>query len=312
MKPITQNDTADFIPKQNPLQGVWTAVLTPLHADLSADTDLLIRHCQWLLATGSNGLVLLGSTGEANSFSVPERMAIIKSLSKAALPADRCLIGTGCCALPDTIELSHCASGEGFNQLLILPPFYYKDVSTQGLLSYFDSLLEKIYTQQLRILYYHFPKLTGIAVCTELVRELTGRHPNTFAGLKDSSGDLEQMLVMTRRFPELRIFSGSEEFLLDILKVAGAGCISATTNITCGLAAEIYKQWREPGTVAIQEHLTDIRKAITRFPVIPALKTILAVIHTDNRWLNLRPPHLQLTPQDQKSLIAAMNNLGIV
>lgn len=297
--------------KEQHIQGVWTAALTPLHADLSPDTDLLLEHCHRLLASGCNGVVLLGTTGEANSFSLKERMQIVNAVGQADIASEKCIIGTGCCSFSDTMELSQYALDRGFHQLLILPPFYYKEIQQDGLLEYFNLLLNKIRTPELKILYYHFPKLTGITISKEFISKLNGKYPHNFIGIKDSSGDWAHMQELCHSFPGFQIFAGSEEFLLSIMKNGGAGCISATTNITGTLAVEVYKKWQGSEGKVLQEKLTGIRKAIAGFPLIPALKTIMAVIHNDNRWLTLRPPHVLLTQDEQLKLLAVMKTVGI-
>jgi 4-hydroxy-tetrahydrodipicolinate synthase len=297
--------------KINHLQGVWTASLTPLHADLSPDIELLRIHCDRLLVSGCNGVVLLGTTGEANSFNLNERMYVIRSMAQASPNRDKFIIGTGCCATSDTIELSKFALDQGFNQLLMLPPFYYKDIHQEGLQAYFDTVIKKIWTPELKILYYHFPKLTGVTLANETILYLIRKYPETFIGIKDSSGDWNHMKGICQAFPQFHVFAGSEEFLLRILREGGRGCISATTNISHTLVVEVFRRWQYPDGESLQDKITGLRKAFAAFPLVPALKTLMAVIHNDSRWLTLRPPHTGLSRDEKQNLISAMKSMGI-
>jgi 4-hydroxy-tetrahydrodipicolinate synthase len=256
-------------------------------------------------------VVLLGTTGEANSFNLNERMHIIRSMAEKNPSREKFIIGTGCCSISDTIDLSKYALDHGFNQLLMLPPFYYKDIHPQGVQVYFDTVIKKIHTPELKILYYHFPRLTGISITKETLHYLIERYPGTFVGIKDSSEDWNHMQEFCRMSPDFHVFAGSEEFLIPILREEGRGCISATANVSHPMVVEVYRKWRHPDGEVLQEKLTRIRKAFSGFPLIPALKTMMAVLDHESRWLTLRPPHIALGHEQQQNLISALKSVGI-
>ena len=287
--------------------GVYTATLTPLKENLEVNTDLLVTHCKYLLEQGSQGIALLGTTGEANAFSLEERKAILDATIAGGIPADKLMVGTGCCALPDTIALSQHALEHGVGGLLVLPPFYYKQVEDSGLLSYFEHLLEAIDREKARIYLYHFPKMAGVSFSIPLIQELVKRYPENIVGIKDSSGDFEHMKALINEVPNFQVFAGTEKYLLDILKVGGAGCISATANVTIGLAAQIFQAWKSGEAVEdLQAYLVKVRTSFEGLPFSGALKTYLADLRVNKEWLPIRPPNERLDQQRLNDLKAAL------
>jgi 4-hydroxy-tetrahydrodipicolinate synthase len=283
--------------------GVFAAALTPLHADLSADHDALARHCRWLLQTGADGIALLGTTGEANSFSVHERMKMIEAVLEAGIPGERLMVGTGCCALPDTVALTRLALEHGAGGILLLPPFYYKPVSEEGLYRYFSLLVEQVQDSRLRIYLYHFPKLSGVPISIDLTARLAVAFPGIVVGMKDSSGDWGNMQALLERLPGFKLYAGTERYLLDVLKQGGAGCISATANLTAGWAAEVYRLWKAgEAAEAAQEKLTLARQALEAGGFIPVLKQLFARQQQREAWRHMRPPQIPL----EEAAIAAI------
>lgn len=290
--------------------GVFAASLTPLAPDLSVDDAALVRHCHWLLANGCDGLAPLGSAGEANSFSVSERMKFLDVLIQGGLPPERLLIGTGCCAIPDATELTRHAVAHGVGGVLMLPPFFYKGVSDEGVFHYYEQVIQKVGEAQLRIYLYHFPKMSGVALDQPLIGRLIKSYPQTVVGMKDSGGDWNHMKSICLRFPGFRVYAGSEQFLLDILKIGGAGCISATTNVTCALAGKIFRVWESHDVSALQDELNLVRGAIEKYPLIPALKQLVASASGRQSWLNVRPPLVALSGNDVSALEKSLHGLG--
>ena len=184
---------------------------------------------------------MLGTTGEANSFSVEERIAMLERLLAAGIPAGRLLPGTGCCAIPDTVALSRHATTLGAPGVLVLPPFYYKGVSDDGLFAAYAEVIERVGDGRLRIYLYHFPQMTGGAHRRAADRTAAQALPGIVAGMKDSSGDLANMIATARAFPGFRVLAGSDEFLLPLLRAGGAGCITAVGNVAAVLAAEVWR-----------------------------------------------------------------------
>ena len=291
-------------------RGVFVAALTPMQRDLSPDTARFARHCRWLLDQGADGLAVLGTTGEANSFSVAERLSLLDALGEAGIPGETLLPGTGTCAIPDTVALTRKALEVGVAGVVMLPPFYYKNVSDDGLYAAYSEVIQRVGDGRLRIYFYHFPQMSNVPISHELIERLLKAYPDTIAGIKDSSGNLDNMLAMCARFPGFGVFAGSEQFLLPVLRAGGAGCISATANVTIAACGEVYRNWQSPEADRMQVDLTAQRLAIQAKPLIPALKRIMARATGDESWLNVRPPVAPLSAAEAQSLFEALDGTG--
>ncbi|MBF2759889.1 MAG: dihydrodipicolinate synthase family protein [Ectothiorhodospiraceae bacterium AqS1] len=296
-----------------PAHGVWSPVLTPLRPDLGIDAPRFIGHAKWLLAEGCHGLALFGTTSEANSFTVAERMALLESAAKEGIPPVLCMVGTGCCALGDTVALTRHALDLGCRRILMLPPFYYKNMSDEGLYRSYAQVIERVGSDDLRIFLYHFPKISQVPVTEGLIERLIEGFPHIIAGVKDSSSDWANTTMLIERFPGLAIFPGSEIFLLDGLRAGGAGCITATSNINASGARAIFDAHlarREDEADERQANATAIRRAIDRFPGIPAQKWLIARFRKDPAWRNPRPPLLALDDDEGDVLLEALSTTG--
>lgn len=288
------------MPNDDPLPtGVFAASLTPQTADLRVDHEALAAHCRWLLESGCDGVAPLGSTGEATSFAVDERRELLDRLVESGITPSRLLVGTGSCALTDAITLTRHAVEHGVGGVLMLPPFYYKGVHDDGLYAFLDRLIQTVADARLRIYLYHFPRMAVVSFSNALVARLRDAYPHTVVGMKDSSGDIEHMRSICRDFPGFRLYAGTERLLLPVLEAGGAGCISATTNITARLAGEVHRDWRSGGAKAMQALLTAARQTLESHPFVPGLKGLLARRHENPGWMNLRPP---LTPLGEREL----------
>ncbi len=293
-----------------PLRGVFAAALTPLNDDLEPDHASMVEHYRWLLANGCDGVAVLGTTGEANSFTLEERLAIIDAVAASGIAPERLVVGTGCCAIPDTVRLTRAALGMGAAGVLMLPPFYYKGVGDDGLFAAYAEVIERVGDGRLAIYLYHFPRMTGIDMGLGLIERLATAYPQTVVGIKDSSGDWSHIESVCRALPGFAVFSGSEQYLLATLRAGGVGCISATTNITCALAAELYRHWQGPEAEALQEDLARVRLVVQNLPLIPALKSILCERQGRPSWLNIRPPLTRLDRAQADGLGAALEGAG--
>ena len=285
------------------LHGVWAAALTPMAADGTIDFDRLAKHYRWLLANGCDGIAALGTTGEANSFTVRERRRLIEALLAAGLPMQRLMIGTGCCALGDSVELTKASLAAGAAATLMLPPFYYKGVSDDGLFACYAQVIEQVADPRLKIIVYDFPRMTGLELSVDLLVRLHTAFPQTIVGVKDSSGNWPDMAETCRRIPGFATFAGTEQYLLATLQAGGAGCISATANLTAPLCAKLLAAWRRPEAVALQEELTRQRLAIQKYPLIAAGKEILAHHSGHAGWRHARPPQTPLPPDRAEALL---------
>ncbi|UCG53803.1 MAG: dihydrodipicolinate synthase family protein [Candidatus Latescibacterota bacterium] len=288
---------------------MFAATLTPETKDLAVDHVALADHCGWLLGNGCDGIAVFGTTGEATSFSAKERMDALETLVKNRIPANRLLVGTGCCALPDTVLLTRHAMDLGVGGVLVLPPFYYKGVDDNGVYDAYARVVQQLSDTRLEMYLYHFPQMTGVPLDRDLISRLTTAYPDTIVGIKDSGGDFGHMKMIRQSFPGLRVFPGTEIFLLDLLEMGGAGCISATINVTSRLAAEIHNRWQTDDVRELQQRLTLIRQTFDEFPLIAALKHVMAEHTGSDGWRNVRPP---ISPLDREQIQRLERALGSI
>ncbi len=288
------------------LRGVLAPVLTPFHADLSADTRRLALFCRWLLAHGCTALAPFGTTSEANSLSVDERESFLEAILENGVPADRLLPGTGACSLTDAARLTTQAVRRGCAGVLMLPPFYYKAVSEDGFFRFFAEVIERVGDARLRVYLYHFPPVAHVGFSPKLVERLLHAYPRTVAGMKDSSGDFGCTKTMLDAFAGagFDVFVGSERFLLAGMRHGGAGCISATANVNAGAIDRLYRAWRSPEAEGLQAEVDAMCGAVEKVPLIPGLKAIVAHFAADPGWLTVRPPLVDLTSEQRDTLLA--------
>ena len=289
------------------LSGVIAAAATPLRDDLSIDHDKLVAHCRWLLGDGGCDAVnLLGTTGEATSFSVEQRLAAMRAVAEADLPMHRFMVGTGASALEDAVRLTLAAKAFGFAGALLLPPFYYKGIDDESLAAYVDTVIAQVGGEGLGLYLYHIPQNTGVPWPIEVVARLAERHPDTLLGLKDSSGDIAYSTELAKRVPGIAVFPSSEA-TLGLAKERGfAGCISATTNITGPLARIAYHQAGTPEAEAAVAAAAALRAALSSVTLVPAVKDTLAEIHGDASWRRPHPPLRALNDAERGMLREAL------
>jgi 4-hydroxy-tetrahydrodipicolinate synthase len=313
------------------IRGVFAPVVTPFKPDLSPDRERFIRHCQWLLSQNC-GLAVFGTTSEANSMSTNERISLLDALVATGIDPSRMMPGAGCCSISETVELTAHAVKHGCAGVLMLPPFYYKDVSEEGLYRYFSEVVQRVGDARLRIYLYHIPPVAIVGITPKLVERLLKAYPNAIAGMKDSSGDWNNTKTFLDAFAETArpvadspwrartgfdVFVGSESFLLANMRHGGAGTISATANVNPGAIYELY-------TVASavsadvdlepqQARLNVVRDVFSsrRFPsMIAALKQAIAIYANDPEWARVRPPLVELTAEQAKLLAAELKAVG--
>jgi len=297
---------------QNALYGgINAAVLTAMQPDLSPDLDRMTAHARWLLGNGCNGLGVLGTTGEAISFGLHERMAILEGLVARGIPARRMMPGTGCASLTDSVELTKHAAEAGCPGVLMLPPFYYKGPSDDGLFAYFSEVVQRT-SGAAKLYLYHFPQQSAVPFSLALIERLLKAYPGTFKGVKDSSGDYANMKAMIDAFSAegFEVYSGSDEYVQRILAEGGAGCITAAANANCRFGAIVYARRTGPEADAAQAALTATRRAATTVPLIPGLREIIARSTGDAGWRTIRPPHLPLPPAQADAVWAAWDAAG--
>lgn len=290
-------------------RGVLAPVATPFRADLSPDPERLLRHCRWLLDQGVDGLAVFGTTSEANSLSVTERVTLLEFLVEQGVDPARLMPGTGCCAFTDTLTLTAHANGLGCGGTLMLPPFYYKGVSDEGLFAAYAEVIERTASDELRVYLYHIPPIAQVGLSSGLIRRLITAYPETVVGIKDSSGDWRHTDALLKEFPGFAVFSGSDQFLLDTLRGGGAGCITATANVNAGAICRLRDAWQTDDGERLQSALSKTRQAIQAYPLIPALKSVLADHYGDEGWRRVRPPLVPLAPESRTALRRTLNNL---
>jgi 4-hydroxy-tetrahydrodipicolinate synthase len=293
--------------------GVNAAVLTPMNADLSVDLGRMAAHCRWLLASGCNGLGVLGTTGEANSIGISERLAVLEGLVERGIPAAKMMPGTGTPALTDTVLLTRKANELGCRGALLLPPFYYKNPSDDGLLAYFGEVIQRV-GGDISIYLYNFPQQSAVPFSVDFIGRLLKLHPGKVKGVKDSSGSYENGLAYVQNFAKdgFEVYAGDDTLLRPLLEQGGAGCITAASNVGCSVAARVYAGWNTPAGAAAHEVLSMTRKAVISVPLIPGLKALVARNTGDPRWHNIRPPHLRLRPAQEHALFTAFDACGVV
>ncbi|MCZ6646887.1 MAG: dihydrodipicolinate synthase family protein [SAR324 cluster bacterium] len=293
------------------IKGVLAPVVTPFKADLSPDPERLLRHCRWLLSQGCDGLAVFGTNSEANSMSVEERLTMLDALVDSGIDPAVLMPGAGCCALSDSVRMAAHVAKLGCAGALMLPPFYYKGVSDDGLYRNFAEIIERVGDSNLRIYLYHIPPVAQVGITLGLIERLVKDYEGVVAGVKDSSGDWNNTKAMLDAgFPQFDVFAGNELILLENMRHGGVGCITATGNVNPAPIHQLYVSWQSPEADAMQEAVSDLRKAVAQFPMIPALKTIVAHFNGDPVWRNLRPPLDPLSDQQAAALIAELEARG--
>src|SRR6185369_7046388 len=294
------------------IEGVLAPVITPFRKDYAPDADRFVRHCRWLLKNGCAGLAVFGTNSEANSMSVAEKRRLLEALVAGGVPAAALMPGTGHSALSDSIEMTRAAVELGCGGVLMLPPFYYKGVSDEGLYRNFAEVVERVGDERLQLYLYHIPPVSQVPITLNLIEKLLSKYPGSIAGVKDSSGNWDNTKAMLDQFAKsgFDVFAGSEEFLLANMRGGGKGCITATGNVNPGAIDKLYRHWRGPEADKPQAGITATRKIVQKQPMIPALKAITAHFARDPQWRTCRPPLVELTDDQQNQLIADLKGNG--
>ena len=295
--------------------GVFCASATPLTADLSPDLEAFAAHCQTLLDDGCDGIALLGTTGEANSFSSAERHAILEAALSAGIEPSRLLPGTGLANVPETVELTRHALSCGVTTVVMLPPFYYKGVSDDGLFAAYASVIERIGDPRLRVILYHIPQMTGLPISHDLIERLVTAFPETVIGIKDSAGKIENMEAMIARFPGIAVLAGADPLLLPLMRMGGAGCITATSNLVGRDLAFVFHHANAPdqaaGVAAAQARINAYRDLSNSYVQIPAIKAMVGRRHGHPGWVRTRPPLLPTTAAEQADLARRLDEIDL-
>lgn len=295
-----------------PFARVIAAVATPFRSDLTVDVERLVAHVRWLLGNGCDGLLLFGTTGEAASLAVAERIGALEAVLAGGIPAEKILVGTGCCAIADTVELTKHAFQARCAGALIVPPFYYKGVSDDGVARFYDEVVSGCGSSMPPAYLYHIPQVSGVGVSPKLVAQLVERHSERIRGYKDSSGQWTNTAALLSRFPSLHVYVGSENLLLENLRHGGAGCISAGANVQPARVRRVFEHAHEKDAKEMLAAANAVRFALEKTgPLIPAVKAVLAALHRDESWLTTRPPLDVLTDNKRDALLLELRALGL-
>lgn len=295
------------IPK--PMSGVLSPVVTPFSDDLSVDMPRMVAHCRWLLEADV-GLAVFGTNSEGNSLSIGERVEVLQALTAAGLPTERMMPGTGACAIPDAVALTRTAVELGCAGVLVLPPFYYKGVSDDGLFAFYSEVIERVADERLRLYLYHIPPVAQTPLSLDLVGRLLDRYGSVIAGIKDSGGQWDNTAALIERYASrgLQVFAGSENFLLRTMRAGGAGCISATANVNPAAISALYNEWQSTDADTRQQRLDTVRAIFSTLPMIAGMKSAIAGASGHADWKRVRPPLMQLTAEQDQELQARMRS----
>ncbi|MGE5165336.1 MAG: dihydrodipicolinate synthase family protein [Sphingobacteriales bacterium] len=282
------------------LSGVIAAVATPVDESGAPDLKRAVNLARYLLENGCDGLNVLGTTGEATSFSVAERKAVMDAYKANGLPLHHLMVGTGAAAVSDAVALTCHAAELGFAGALVLPPFYYKGVPDDGLVAYIDALVKATGQKPIPIYLYHFPAMSGLPWHITLIKRLLESFPIRIVGLKDSSGDMAFARSAAAISKDFAVFPSTEACLIDARSGFFAGCISATANLNADLCARAWSQ----GDAAALDAAVAIRKLFDGKPLVSGVKALLAHIHGDPGLARVRPPLAPFSAADRASVIA--------
>ena len=297
--------------RMSALKGVWVPVLTPQNSDLLIDKNRFFHHLDWLFQHEINGVVLFGTNGEASSFSAQERMLLLEWVKKEGISNEKVIVGTGCSALTDTIALIEHAIRLGYFHHLVLPPFYYKNPTINGLVNNYSEIINRIDNKHLKIYLYNFPQLSGIQLGVDLVEVLSEKFPKNIVGYKDSSGDWDNTSQIMEKCPQISMFPGSEIFLSKALEKGAAGVITGTGNVNPGMVKQTYEAFYndKEKSIILQKKIDAFRTAVQKYPLISALKGLIEYYRKDEGWQYLRPPLTALSKADLENLIQSIDPL---
>jgi len=288
------------------LTGVVAPVLTPFDDAGQPHAGRFVVHAQGLLAQGCTALAPFGTTGEATSLGLQERQSLLDALVDGGIAPTLLLPGAGSCSVTDSVQLTRHAVEHNCAGVLLLPPFYYKGISDEGIFRFVAEVIERVGDERLRVYLYHIPPQAVIGYSLELVGRLRDAYPQTVVGLKDSSGDWQNTAAIIEAFPGFATFSGSEVTLLANLRAGGAGCITATANVNAGPLRALFDDWRSAAADELQAAITARRELIQSKPMIPMLKRIVAQQTGDPGWLRVRPPLLELAAEDAQTVLTSL------
>lgn len=292
------------------LPAVFSPVLTPIKASFEPDVARLLKQCQWLDKNGV-GQAIFGTNSEANSFSAGQKIRTLEELIVGGLNPKHLMPGTGACSIDETVAMTKVAVHAGCAGVLMLCPFYYKDVSDEGIYRFYAKVIEKVASSQLKIYVYNIPPVTKITLSLSLLERLVKDFPNTVVGIKDSSGDwaYTESVIQSLAGGGFQVYAGSETFLMRTLRAGGMGCISATANVNPKAISDLAAHWQDADADERQVQLDIVRSAFAKYPMIPAMKTAVAHFSKESTWESVLPPLIGLQPEQKVSLLSDLEKI---
>ena len=291
-------------------KGVYAAVSTPVDDQFKPDHSRYLDHCRWLLDNGCDGLAPLGTTSEANSIGLKVRLGIVEAMEAAGIPMERVIVGAGATSVDDAVEVSNVAIDAGANGLLMLPPFYYKNPSEDGLFSFFAAIADRIGAKSPRIFLYHIPQMSAVPITVSLARRLRNAFPGVFVGLKDSSGDFENTRAFVEAFPGLEAFAGAEIFAVQTLAIGGWGCISATTNVSAPVVAARIASQDQNEQEQLDRDIAEMRSLIAGLNTVSGTKAAISAFRNDREWARVLPPNDEIDEETASKLAQDLDRIG--
>ena len=295
-----------------PYTGLWPALLTPLDADLNIDVPAFAAHARALLDAGCTGVTPFGTTGEGPSFSVAERQAALDGLIAGGVPAQRILVSTSASALPDAVALTRHAVRAGAHRCLVLPPFFLKGVPDAGVIDFYDQLIASVADDRLRLVLYHIPQISGVALSHAVITTLLQRYPQTIIGLKDSGCQREASLAFAKAFmPPLQVWVGNEPDLQTLASRGALGAVSGIGNIAPRLVQRLIQGSDAPGAALAQEQVLELLAILGGYGLTAAFKSTMALLTGHDGWRRLRAPLVALDDAAHEKLVAQWRAFGL-
>lgn len=295
------------------VSGIYAAVVTPVDGFGEISMERFARHARWLLRHGCHGLGLFAVTGESASFSIAERQHALEALVSAGIPAEKLIVGVGTCARAETVALARHALELGCRRQVMLPPYFFRRLLDEGVYRVYAEVLDRLADDRLELFLYHNPQTTGAPITATVIERLVNAYPRTIRGVKDSSASLAHLRELIACFPDLAVFAGSDKELLPVLEAGGAGTISAAANINCPISREVFDAFMDGNRARAGERMRvvrQVREELEGYPLIPAVKFVIADALHDDTWRHVRPPLVELDSPSGQHLLRRLEEVG--
>jgi 4-hydroxy-tetrahydrodipicolinate synthase len=284
--------------------GIYAASLTPFHANGACDYEAYAAHCKDLMAQGCSGVVLFGTTGEGPSFTVAERQEGIQAMIERGVDPKKSIVSVGCPSIEDTVKLTQSALSAKCAAVLMMPPYFFKNVSDAGIIAFYREVIQKVNNPDLKIFLYHIPQYSGVRISLDIIRTLHGEFPNTVIGMKESEGNFELVQAVLKEFPHFQLLVGNEAMIAEAVSLGAAGAVSGIANICPQLICSLYNGKDR------QHEIEAFKKILKNYPFIPAVKSIMEQ-KKGAPWSLMRPPLAPLTSEQKLQFAEAFQTLGV-